>query len=223
MPRASRPTSAARRPSCWSSWADRKWPKACCGSWSAIEGGHPRPLDHSSAWPSLDRGRGDDALRSFERALEIDPKQALALSGLGTLHLTLFRQRQDRQSLRRAGEFFSRALAVDDQLITALNGLGAVRLYLGDSEEAIRYFRRALASDPEFVNTYFNLAIAQLRINRRGAARQTLATLAPEPTSIGFPLPSATSWRPSSAKPVPENWMDMETLDVRRQTLDVRR
>ncbi len=140
------------------------------------QGGHPAHWTQLGL-AQLDRGRGDDALRSFERALEIDPKQALALSGLGTLHLTLFRQRQDRQSLRRAGEFFSRALAVDDQLITALNGLGAVRLYLGDSEEAIRYFRRALASDPEFVNTYFNLAIAQLRINRRGAARQTLATL----------------------------------------------
>ena len=125
----------------------------------------------------LDRGRGDDALRSFQRALEIDPRQALALSGLGTLHLTLFRQRHDRQNLDRAGEFFTRALAADEKLITALNGLGVVRLYLGDSQGAISHFRRALAGDPDFANSYFNLAIAQLRIGRKRAAQQTLTAL----------------------------------------------
>ena len=125
----------------------------------------------------LDRGRGDEALRSFQRALDIDSRQALALSGLGTLHLTRFRQRREQSSLRQAEDFFSRALAVDDKLITALNGLGAVQLYLGKADKAIQHFRRALASDPEFVNTYFNLAIAQLRVGRRGAARETLGAL----------------------------------------------
>lgn len=125
----------------------------------------------------LDRGLGEEALASFSRALEIDPRQALALSGMGTLHLTLFRQRKDRPSLQRAQEYFSRAVAVDNKLVTALNGLGVTCLYLGDAAQAIERLRNALATDPGFVNTYFNLTIAQLSVGRKGAARNTLGML----------------------------------------------
>lgn len=125
----------------------------------------------------LDRGQGDEALASFTRALELDPRQALALSGMGTLHLTLFRQRKDRPSLQRAEEYFSRAVAVDAKLVTALNGLGVTYLYLGDAAQAIERLRTAVAADPGFVNAYFNLAIAQLSAGRKGAAKNTLGML----------------------------------------------
>lgn len=125
----------------------------------------------------LDRGQGDEALLSFQRALGLDPGQALALSGMGTLHLTLFRQRKDRRSLQQAEEFFSRAAIADGKLVTALNGLGVVYLYLGDAPRAIERLRSAIAADPGFANSYFNLAIAQLSLGRKGAARQTLGML----------------------------------------------
>jgi arylsulfatase A-like enzyme/Tfp pilus assembly protein PilF len=125
----------------------------------------------------LDRGQADQAIRSFQQALQLDPKQALALSGLGTLHLNLFRQRRDRRGLQLAAGFFSRALEADARLITAVNGLGVVYLYLGDSLKAIEQFRLANAIDPGFVNAYFNLAIAQLSAGRRVEARKTLNTL----------------------------------------------
>jgi arylsulfatase A-like enzyme/Tfp pilus assembly protein PilF len=125
----------------------------------------------------LDRGQGEQALASFSRALELDPRQALALSGVGTLHLTLFRQRRDRTSLQRAEEYFSRALAVDGRLVTALNGLGVTNLYLGDALRAIERLRAAVAADPGFINAYFNLTIAQLSVGRKGAAKTTLDNL----------------------------------------------
>jgi tetratricopeptide (TPR) repeat protein len=116
-------------------------------------------------------------MRSFQQALQLDPQQALALSGLGTLHLSLFRQRRDRRGLELAAGFFARALEADARLITAVNGLGVVHLYLGDAPKAIGQFRSAIAIDPGFVNAYFNLAIAQLRAGRRMEARRTLNTL----------------------------------------------
>ncbi len=125
----------------------------------------------------LDRGQGDQAIRSFQQALQLDPKQALALSGLGTLHLNLFRQRKDRRGLQLAAGFFSRALEADARLITAVNGLGVVHLYLGDSPKAIEQFRSAIRLDPGFVNAHFNLAIAQLSSGRRLEARRTLNAL----------------------------------------------
>ncbi len=125
----------------------------------------------------LDRGQGEQALASFSRALELDPRQALALSGMGTLHLTLFRQQRERASLQRAEEYFSRALAVDGKLVTALNGLGVTNLYLGDALRAIERLRAAVAADPGFVSAYFNLTIAQLSVKRKGAAKTTLDLL----------------------------------------------
>ncbi len=125
----------------------------------------------------LDRGLGNVALQSFQQALQLDAKQPLALSGLGTLYLTLFRQRKDRQSLQQAEEFFSRALAADGKMITAANGLGVVYLYRGDATRAIEQLRSAIRIDPDFINAYFNLAIAQLSRGRKVVARQTLNTI----------------------------------------------
>ncbi len=125
----------------------------------------------------LERGQEEEARRSFAEALRLDPGQALALSGLGTLHLTLFRRDRDARSLRQAGDHFARALAVDNKLVTALNGLGVVRLYQGDAPAALEALRAAVAADPQFANAYFNLAIAQLRLGRKGAAKNTLAML----------------------------------------------
>lgn len=125
----------------------------------------------------LERGQGEEARRSFAEALRLDAGQALALSGLGTLHLTLFRRDRDARSLRQAGDYFTRALAADGKLVTALNGLGVVRLYQGDAPGAVETLRAAVAADPQFANAYFNLAIAQLRLGRKGAAKNTLAML----------------------------------------------
>jgi arylsulfatase A-like enzyme/Flp pilus assembly protein TadD len=122
-------------------------------------------------------GQGTQAIRSFQQALRLDPRQALALSGLGTLHLTLFRQNKNRESLNLSADFFSRALQADPQLVTAVNGLGVVHLYSGDIPRAIAELQTAIRLDPTFVNAYFNLAIAQLSIGKRSEARRTLGIL----------------------------------------------
>ena len=125
----------------------------------------------------LDRGQGDQALHSFQQALLLNPRHPLALSGLGTLHLTLFRQQKNRQSLALAREYFGRAVTADPKLVTAANGLGVAYLYQGDAPRAIEQFRTATRIDPTFVNAHFNLAIAQLSLGRRVVARQTLQTI----------------------------------------------
>jgi len=125
----------------------------------------------------LERGQGTQAAQSFQQALRLGAKQPLALSGLGTLHLILFRQNKNRESLRLAADFFSRALQADPKLVTAVNGLGVVHLYSGDIPQAIAELQTAIRLDPTFVNAYFNLAIAQLSIGKRSEARRTLNIL----------------------------------------------
>ncbi len=125
----------------------------------------------------LDRGEGNQAEQSFLQALRRNSRHPLALSGLGTLQLTLFQQRKNPDSLRRAAEFFTQAREADPLLVTAVNGLGVVALYQGDIPRAIGELKQAIALDPTFVNARFNLAIAQLSRGMRLQARQTLSPL----------------------------------------------
>jgi tetratricopeptide (TPR) repeat protein len=125
----------------------------------------------------LERGQGTQAAQSFQQALRLGAKQPLALSGFGTLHLTLFRQNKNHESLRLAADFFSRALQEDPKLVTAVNGLGVVHLYSGDIPQAIAELQTVIRLDPTFFNAYFNLAIAQLSIGKRSEARRTLSIL----------------------------------------------
>jgi len=135
-----------------------------------------------ASWTQLglaqfERGQGTQASQSFQRALRLNPRQALALSGLGTLHLTLFRQNRNRERLRTAADFFSRALQIDPRLVSAVNGMGVVHLYSGAVPQAIAELQKAIRFDPTFVNAYFNLAIAQMSIGRTSEARRTLRSL----------------------------------------------
>jgi len=125
----------------------------------------------------LDLGHWPQAIQSFRRTLQLDPRQALALSGLGTIHLSLFRQNKNRESLNLAADFFSRALQADPKLVTAINGLGVVHLYNASIPQAIAELQTAIRLDPTFVNAYFNLAIAQLSIGKRSEARRTLGII----------------------------------------------
>ncbi len=125
----------------------------------------------------LDAGEGEAARRALERALQIDPRQPLALSGMGTLHLNSFRRERRPEQLQQAGDFYRRALEADPRLVTALNGLGVIRLYAGDLDGAIAAWREVQRIDPQFVNAYFNLAIAQLGAGGPADARRTLLEL----------------------------------------------
>jgi len=122
----------------------------------------------------LDRGGGE---QSFLKALSIDPRQPLALSGLGSFYLNAFRRQKNSENLRLAAEFYSRARQADPRLVTAINGLGVVSLYRADLPQAVVELQAAIRLDPTFVNAYFNLAIAHLSAGRRNEARRVLKIL----------------------------------------------
>jgi arylsulfatase A-like enzyme/Flp pilus assembly protein TadD len=123
----------------------------------------------------MEKGDVLKALESLEKALSLEPGNALALSGMGTAHLALFRGRRQPADLENAVFFYTKATEADPRLVAAWNGLGVAWSFSGDKEKAIANWEHALRLDPGFTDTYFNLGITYLESGRRADAHRVLS------------------------------------------------
>ncbi|MGB7295626.1 MAG: sulfatase-like hydrolase/transferase [Candidatus Aminicenantales bacterium] len=123
----------------------------------------------------VEKGDIPKARESLEKALSLEPGNALALSAMGTVHLAVFRGQGRRADLESAIDYYIKAKEAEPRLVAAWNGLGVAWRYSGDTVKAIDSWRHALRLDPGFTNTYFNLGITLLESGRRAEARQVLS------------------------------------------------
>ncbi|HEX6464801.1 MAG TPA: sulfatase-like hydrolase/transferase, partial [Vicinamibacterales bacterium] len=93
-----------------------------------------------------------DAIRTFRRLLEIDPKNALAYQDLGTAQLQAKDFKDAEDSLRRA-------VQIDSSLGGAYTALGVVLASTSRREEAIDAWKRAVTLDPSDLNALYNLTV----------------------------------------------------------------
>ena len=101
----------------------------------------------------------DEAVREFERVVELDPDSAEGHYNLGVVYGKclledlavdeLWEDHSDEEILfENAVDHFKTAITIDPEFVAALNNLGhlhAVRGYLGEARE---YYRRSLEIDP---------------------------------------------------------------------------
>ncbi len=123
------------------------------------------------------RGRADDAMRAFRRALEIDATSALSYQNIATLHLRA-------GDLSPAEATFRQALAIDDGLPGAHTGLGVVLARTGRMPAALDAWRRAVALNPNELDALFNLTMELFAIGQTDEARrhgERYVAVAPEP------------------------------------------
>ncbi len=111
------------------------------------------------------RGRQADALRTFERALTLDPSNALAHQNIATLHLRARRFGEAEAALRRA-------LDADPTLAGAWTGLGVVLSERGRRAEALDAWRRAVSLDPNEFNALYNLTVQLFEAGQTAEARR---------------------------------------------------
>jgi arylsulfatase A-like enzyme/Flp pilus assembly protein TadD len=108
------------------------------------------------------KGDQDQALKAYERALSFDPKYAMVLANLGTVHVSLAVKNRDKAALRRGMDFFKRAIECDPRYASAYNGLGAVYRMNGDLDAAISCWGQAVEIEPGHKYALYNLGTAYL-------------------------------------------------------------
>lgn len=104
---------------------------------------------------------------ALEKAVEFDPKMAVALSELGLLDI-------EATDLLSARKHLEAALAIDPQLATAQGNLGLVYAMRGDQATAERLLRLAIEDDPKYVQAYLNLGLVLASRGQFAAATEPL-------------------------------------------------
>ncbi|MGD8414641.1 MAG: tetratricopeptide repeat protein [Candidatus Latescibacterota bacterium] len=115
----------------------------------------------------------ENAIGSFERAIEQDSMYALARAGLGEAYWRKFRGLKDTQWVRQAAVECRRALELDSTLAPIHVTMGNVRNEMGEYESAISHFETALALDSTAAGAYNGLADSYARLGRLESAEST--------------------------------------------------
>jgi tetratricopeptide (TPR) repeat protein len=131
-----------------------------------------QPSDHRRAYEAYlegcrldeDERSYDAAEAAYQRAIEIDPTLANALTNLGNL---MFK----RDRLVEAEQYYTRALKIDADQPEAHYNFGFLLFERGQVDRAVESFERALASDPAFADAHFNLAMALQELGKTDLAR----------------------------------------------------
>jgi hypothetical protein len=106
----------------------------------------------------------DAAERLYERAIELDPRLAIAYTNLGNI-------RYRRHDPEAAQALYEQAIALDGRQPEALYNFGYLLLERGDASTAIPLLLAAIASDPKFADACFNLATALEQAGRDDEAQ----------------------------------------------------
>jgi tetratricopeptide (TPR) repeat protein len=140
------------------------------------------PVEQAEAWFARaaehedDPGHREEAVDAYRRVVAIDPTYAAAWNNLGLL---LHRQ-GDYPGARNA---YAAALEQDGRCFQAAYNLGSLHEDLGETEQAIEWYRRSLDLCPDYADAHFNLASALARAGRANeAARHWQRYLAVDPT-----------------------------------------
>ncbi len=114
------------------------------------------------------------AIRSFEQALRLDNRYALAHAGMAQAYLREYSRTKDAEWLERAQAAARQASDLDPLLAQAHVQAGAVHAVMGRHEEAIRAFRRALDLDATNADANRELGRVYTNTGRHKEAEDTL-------------------------------------------------
>ncbi len=109
--------------------------------------------------------RYDQALRSFDRAVELYPDYFQALTARGDVRIV-------DGKIDEAAIDFERALKLDAEHQPALRGIGFCHLERGSYNEAARYLVRALEVDPNDANSHLFLGMTLIQLRQNQLAKE---------------------------------------------------
>jgi tetratricopeptide (TPR) repeat protein len=118
-------------------------------------------------------GNQEEAVNSLIYSLRWNPKNEWALLMMGNIYAKF------KNDIDTAMKYYDQVLIVKPNDAITLNNIGANLMQLGQKEEALNYFRKALESDSNYPNTYYAIAlIADMEGNYKKAFEYSLQAIA---------------------------------------------
>lgn len=90
----------------------------------------------------------DLAIDNYKKALELNPKSAVAYNFLGMAYRFKYNQSRSQELKSQEIAAFAKAIEIDPQYWVAMINLGATYYYQGDKAKAAPLFKKALEINP---------------------------------------------------------------------------
>ncbi len=110
-----------------------------------------------------DLGRKDEAIASYQKAIELDPKDAKAYNNLGIVYDDMGRKDEAIAS-------YQKAIELDPKDASPYNSLGYLHLIDGNLKEAKINFEKAISINPEGYVAPINLGITYFQLKKKKRA-----------------------------------------------------
>jgi tetratricopeptide (TPR) repeat protein len=117
--------------------------------------------------------QADQALRYFNRAIELDPEFGSAYAGLAytyAIQLLLGASEDKEDDLQRGVHAADTALGIDQNDPFAHFARGRISIFKGDHEKAVAEFERAISLNPNYALAHFGLAHGLWHVGRPAEA-----------------------------------------------------
>ena len=113
------------------------------------------------------QGKGTEAVRTYQKALKIDPRFWKTLCGLGHIYTK-------HGEFERAAGAYRDAVRIDSSRVGPHYGLGLLQEKQGRYDEAIQEYREVIRLDPRHVGAHYNLGNLYLRRGSFSEGRKVL-------------------------------------------------
>lgn len=137
--------------------------------------GHPDVSSGSEGAPAASGGMPSGGgmppflkkmLEEYKTALEKNPKDVKALSGLANMYY-------DSGQYEKAIPFYEKVIEIDPNASNIITDLGTCFFYIQKNDEAIKYFKMGIEKDPKNMNARYNLGIVYKSTGKTDLARST--------------------------------------------------
>jgi arylsulfatase A-like enzyme/Flp pilus assembly protein TadD len=115
-------------------------------------------------------GDSERAQDRFEKAIELDPDNAIFNANFGSFLVTMAQRVKRPSDVQRAIQHFLTAVSRDPLLASAYNGLGGALKLQGKRDEALLNWEKALEIDPNYALSAYNLAVVYLEKENKARA-----------------------------------------------------
>ena len=109
----------------------------------------------------------DEAIKCYEKGIEIDPKYIMLYNNLGNIY-------SSKEIYDKAENYFKKAISINDRAPEPQNNLGNLYLKLNKHHESIKYFKKAINIKANFFIAHYNLGIVYKSIGKFDESKKYL-------------------------------------------------